>query len=168
MSAFTLDEEAARDWVANLIVTHELADLDGSPVPDALPRITLDWRPREPGQEDAVASLIRHAVRRPGVLVRPENADVTIQFVDDGDDWSYHILLCVGPPAPLTLAGVPNQVRCLGEDAAFGVDAAIGVLREVARTAETLLGQLHAFVDATVRRAGERDAPAAPPRSAPC
>lgn len=156
MTSFILNEEAARDWVTSLIVAYGLADLDISldlSRADPTPNIGLDWQPREPGQEDAVADLIRRAEHQPGVLVPAESAEVAIEFVDDGDDWSYHFLLHVRAPVPVTLTSTPKEVRWIGDDSTFGVDAAIGILRETAQAANALLEQLNAFVKATVRDA---------------
>jgi len=156
MTSFTLNEEAARDWVTSLIVAYELADLDTGPElsgADPMPNIGLAWRPREPGQEDAVADLVRRAQHQSGVLAAAESAEVAIMFVDDGDDWSYHFLLHVRSPVPVTLAFTPKEVCRIGDDSAIGLDAAIGILREATQTANALLEQLNAFVKATVRDA---------------
>jgi hypothetical protein len=156
MTSFILNEEAARDWVTSLIMAHELADLDTNvnlPALEPMPQLGLGWQPREPGQEDTVAALIRHAHHQPGVLTRPEQAKVAIEFVDDGDDWCYHFLLDISAPIPVTLTSTPKEVRRLGDDFTFAVDAAIGILREATQTADTLLEQLNAFVKAATREA---------------
>ena len=154
MASFILDEEAARDWVTSLIVAYELADLDASmslPVAKSAPQLGMDWRPREPGQEDVVSALICQAQRQPGVLTHPENAEVSIEFVDDGDDWCYHFLLHISAPVPVTLTSAPKEVSRLGDDSTFGVDAAVGILREAVQTADELLERLNAFVKAATR-----------------
>jgi hypothetical protein len=61
MKPFLLNENVARDWVTNIIVAHELSDLDNninSEQPGPLPHLDLAWQPREPGQEDVISSLI--------------------------------------------------------------------------------------------------------------
>ncbi|WP_329242791.1 hypothetical protein OG417_44740 [Actinoallomurus sp. NBC_01490] len=154
MTSFTLNEEAARDWVTSLIVTYELADLNTSrdlSVSTSMPQIGMDWQPREPGQEDTIASLVRCAQDQPGILMSAEEVEVAIEFVDDGDDWSYHFLLHVRAPVSVTLASPPKEVRHITEDSAFGVDAAIEVLREATQTAEALRERLGAFVEAAAR-----------------
>jgi hypothetical protein len=154
MTSFTLNEEAARDWVTSLIVTYELADLNTShdlSVPTSIPQIGMDWQPREPGQEDTIASLVRCAQDQPGILTSAEETEVSIEFVDDGDDWSYHFLLHVRAPVSITLASPPKEVRQIAKDSAFGVDAAIEVLRETTRAAEALRERLDAFVEAAAR-----------------
>lgn len=156
MTSFTLNEEAARDWVTSLIMTYELADLHTShylPASTAMPQLGMDWQPREPGQEDTIASLVRCAQNQSGILVPAENAEVAIEFVDDGDDWSYHFLLHVRAPVSVTLTSPPKEVRQIGENSAFGVDAAIGILREATQTAEALRERLDAFVEAIIRDA---------------
>jgi|SRR3569833_80319 len=150
MTSFILNEEAARDWVTSLIMTNELADLDLS-VSEPMPQLGMDWQPRQPGQEDAIVDLIQRVQRQPGVLAPAENAEVAIEFVDDGDDWSYHFLLYVRAPVPVTLTSTPKEVRRIGDDSTFGVEAAIGILREATKAADALLEQLNAFVKATPR-----------------
>lgn len=156
MTSFTLNEEAAREWVTGLIMTRELAypdscrDLSAS---TAMPQLGMDWLPREPGQEDTIASLVRCAQTQPGVLTAADDAEVAIEFVDDGDDWSYHFLLHIRVPAPVTLASPHKEVRQIGQDAVFGIEAAIGILREATRTAAALRRQLDAFVEAVTRDA---------------
>lgn len=154
MASFILDEEAARDWVTSLVVAYELADLDASmsiPETGSALQLGMDWQPREPGQEDVVSALIRQAQRQPGVLAHPENAQVAIEFLDDGDDWCYHFLLHISAPVAVTLTSAPKEVGHLGDDLAFGVDAAVGVLREAVQTADELLERLNAFVKAATR-----------------
>ncbi len=153
MASFILNEDAARDWVISLIMANELADLDTSVAValEKIPQLSLDWRPWEPGQEDAVAALIGCANHQPGVLARPEHADVAIELVDDGDDWCYHFLLRINAPAPVTLASRSREVRRLGDKSTFGVGAALGILRESAQAADALLEQLNAFVKAIIR-----------------
>ncbi|GLY82324.1 hypothetical protein Airi02_002560 [Actinoallomurus iriomotensis] len=158
MTSFRLDEEAARDWVTGLIIAYELAGLNGGDDDfdfdsdfASTPQLGMDWRPREPGQEDAVAALVRCAQKQPGILVPAQNAEVAIEFVDDGDDWSYRFLFHVRAPVPVTLISPPREVYRIGEDRAFGVDAAIGVLREAASAAAALQERLEAFVEASTR-----------------
>jgi hypothetical protein len=154
MTSFILNEEAARAWVRSLITAYELADVNGDADGSAsvsMPQIGMDWRPREPGQEDAVASLVCCAQVQPGILVSAENAEVAMEFVDDGDDWSYRFLLHVRAPVPVTLVSPPKEVHRIGDDSAFGVDAAVGILREAALVAEDLRERLEAFVEATAR-----------------
>jgi hypothetical protein len=156
MASFILNEGVARDWVTSLVVAYELADLDASmsiPQTESALQFGMDWRPREPGQEDVVSALICQAQRQPGVLARPENAQVAVEFVDDGDDWCYHFLLHINAPVSVTLASVPKEVSRLGDDFAFGVDAAVEILREAVQTADELLERLNAFVKATIREA---------------
>lgn len=150
MTAFILNEETARDWVTSLVMAYELTCLDNGinrPTLEPPPQLSLDWRPREPGQEDTTAALIRQAHHQ-GVFARPEHAGVAIQFVDDGDDWCYHFLLDISAPTPVTLSSEPKAVNLLGDDSTFGVDAAMGILREAAQTADDLLKRLNAFVEA--------------------
>jgi hypothetical protein len=111
----------------------------------------MDWRPREPGQEDAVASLVRCAQVQTGILVPAENAEVALEFVDDGDDWSYRFLLHVRAPVPVTLVSPPREVHRIGEDSASGIDAAVGILREAALVAGDLRERLDAFAEAAAR-----------------
>lgn len=154
MKSFTLNEDVARAWVTNIIVAHELSDLENSvdsEQPGPLPQLDLAWQPREPGQEDAISSLIHRAHHQPDVLTRPENAETAIEFVDDGDDWAYRFLLRISAPAPVTLASPTTEVLRLGDDSTWGIDAAIGILRETVQAADALLGQLDAFVAATTR-----------------
>jgi hypothetical protein len=153
MTPFTLNEEAARDWVTNLILAFELTDVDPGADGSAagpMPPIGMDWSPREPGQEDAVASLVRCAQAQK-VLVSARNTEVALEFVDDGDDWSYRFLLHVRAPVPVTLASSPREVHRIGEDSVIGVDAAVGILREAALVAGDLWERLEAFVEAAVR-----------------
>lgn len=154
MTSFILNEGAARAWVRSLITAYELADMIGDadgPASVSMPQIGMDWRPREPGQEDAVASLVRCAQDQAGILVPAENTEVALEFVDDGDDWSYRFMLHVRAPVPVTLASPPREVHRIGEDAAFGVDAAVGILREAALVAGDLRKRLEAFVEASAR-----------------
>jgi hypothetical protein len=154
MKPFTLNEDIARDWVTNIIVAHELSDLENSASSEQLgplPQLDLAWQPREPGQEDVISSLINCAHHQPGVLTRPENAETAIEFVDDGDDWAYRFLLRISAPAPVTLASPTAEVCRLGDDSTWGIDAAIGILREAVQAADALLGQLDAFVAAATR-----------------
>ncbi|MFB9834838.1 hypothetical protein [Actinoallomurus acaciae] len=138
----------------SLITAYELAAMNGDPGGPAsvsLPQIGMDWRPREPGQEDAVASLVRCAQDQAGILVPAADTEVALEFVDDGDDWSYRFILHVRAPVPVTLASPPREVHRIGEDAVFGVDAAVGVLREAALVAGDLRRQLAAFAEAYAR-----------------
>jgi hypothetical protein len=152
MRSFILHEEAARDWVTSLIVAYELTDLDMGTSLNTLgrmPQLGMAWQPREPGQEDIISALIHDAHHQPDVLTHPEHAETAIEFLDDGDDWSYHFLLEVTAPPPVTLTSRPRQIQQLGDDSAFGVNAAIGILREAAQTANALLDQLNAFIAGT-------------------
>lgn len=155
MTTFTLNEEAARDWVTSLVMAYELAEMNGGaddPVAVSMPQIGMDWHPREPGQEDAVASLVRCAQVQTGILVPAENAEVALEFVDDGDDWSYRFLLHVRAPVPVTLVSPPREVHRIGEDSASGVDAAVAILREAALVAGDLRERLESFAEAVARR----------------
>ncbi|TDB91169.1 hypothetical protein E1264_02435 [Actinomadura sp. KC216] len=151
MKPFTLNEEAAREWLSELVVAHELADLDdpgenrGARIG---PQVHLAWQPREPGQEDAVSCLIEQAHDQKDVLSNSEHATTAIEFIDDGNDWCYRFLLHVSAPVAVTLAGPAMEVGQLGEDAVCGVDAALGILREAQQSANSLLRQLNAFVTA--------------------
>lgn len=152
MTSLILNEDAARDWVTSLIVAHELTDIDTQlSMREPLPQFGLDWQPREPGQEDSVAALISQAHHQPGVLAHPEHTEVAIEFVDDGDDWSYHFLLEISAPIPVTLTSMPQEVRRIGDDSTFGVNAAIGILREATQTSNMLADRLNAFVKAVSR-----------------
>src|SRR5690349_1678528 len=114
MTSFMLNEEAARDWVTGLIVAYEFADLNTNldlSASVSLPQIGMNWQPREPGQEDTIADLIRRSQHQPDILTPAENTEVEIEFVDDGDDWSYHFLLHVRAPVPVTLTSAPKEVR---------------------------------------------------------
>jgi hypothetical protein len=156
MKSFSLNEDITRDWVTNIIVAHELSDLENganSEQSRPLPQLGLAWQPREPGQEDVISSLIHCAHHQPGVLTRPGNAEIAIEFVDDGNDWAYRFLLEISAPAPVTLASPTAEACRLGDDSTCGIDAAIGILHETAQTANALLGQLDAFVAATIRGA---------------
>lgn len=84
-------------------------------------------------------------------MSHPQHADVAIEFVDDGDDWCYHFLLNLTAPVPVTLSSTPKEVGKLGDDSTFGVDAAVGILREAAQTADRLLERLKEFVKAATR-----------------
>jgi hypothetical protein len=151
MEPFALDEEATREWLTRLMVACELGDLapdDGADI-QVRPCIDLAWRPRTPGQEDAVSWLIGQAQSQVGVLSHPEETKVTIGFVDDGDDWCYQFFLVVNLPLSLMLAARPQEISRLGSDSAFnGIDAAVAVLREAMQAANALASQLTAFVSA--------------------
>jgi hypothetical protein len=108
----------------------------------------MDWQPHDPGQQDAVPALMRNAHDEPGVLVHPEGMSTDLCCIDDGDDWSYQFLLSVTIPAPLTLASLPRPIRSLGGNGIAG-NGAMAILRETTQAANTLLGQLYAFVVAS-------------------
>lgn len=148
MTSFILNEEEARDWITTLIMAHELSGLhDANLGPQNLgPSLPMNWQPREPGQEDAVSALIHHAQHRSGVLAHSEHAEIAIQYLDDGNDWSYQFLLEVSDPSPITLVSTPKEVLHLGDDSATGINAAISILCEAAYTANMLETQLGAFV----------------------
>lgn len=154
MKLFTLNEDIARDWATDIIVANEFAGLEDSidsAQAEPLSQLHLAWRPREPGQEDVISSLIHCAHHQPDVLTHPENAETAIEFVDDGDDWAYRFLLRISDPAPVTLASPTAEVCRIGDNSTWGIDAAIGILREAVQAANVLLGQLDAFVAAATR-----------------
>jgi hypothetical protein len=155
MGLFILNEEAAREWLTRLMVASEFGDL----APDcdtALPPetwIDLAWRPYDPGQEDAVSWLIGRAQEQVDVVSHPEGTEVSIGYVDDGDDWCYQLFLTLNSPLLLTLAAPPREMSLLGGDAhSSGIDAAIAVLREATQSGNALVGQLTAFISATIRK----------------
>ncbi|TDB89150.1 hypothetical protein E1264_09265 [Actinomadura sp. KC216] len=152
MKDFALNEKVARDWLTELAVAHELAGLDcpsGNRDGGAGPQVHLAWQPREPGQEDVVSRLIEGAHEQTDVLSHSEHAAVGIEFIDDGNDWCYRFLLHIISPVSVTLAAPATEVAQLGDDSVYGVEAAISILREAQRSANSLLGQLQGFVAAT-------------------
>lgn len=154
MNLFSLNEEAAREWLTELVMAHELADLDdphGTQKGGMEPQIHLAWQPRDPGQEDVVSCLIEQAHDQREVLFHPEHAATDIEFIDDGNDWCYRFLLRIDTPVSVTLASPAREVTHLGDDSVYGVEAAIGVLRETEQSANTLFGQLNGFVAAMIR-----------------
>jgi hypothetical protein len=124
--AYVVEEDIARRWLADLIVAAEMDEL-------------------EPFTGDVAAPLIRQAQHPVGALAGPPHTHVTVQYIDDGDDWAYQHLLHFAAPAPLTVAARPLPVTRLGGGHGYGLDAALAVLREAAETANDLLHRLAAF-----------------------
>lgn len=151
MEPFIVNEETAREWLTRVMVASELGDLapDYATSPQAERCIDLAWRPRDPGQEDAVSWLIARAQEQAGVVSHPDGAEVSIGYVDDGDDWCYQLFLTVNSPLLLMLAAPPREISLLGGDAqSSGIDAAIAVLREAMQAGNVLVEQLTAFISA--------------------
>ncbi|MFD0856930.1 hypothetical protein ACFQ07_32165 [Actinomadura adrarensis] len=165
MHAYSMKEDIARTWLAELIVSAETGEFDadadlaallmGATVEDsavanvqpqhrATPAIGLGWDPRAPGQEDVTSQLIQQAQGPVGALAGPAHTHLELQYVDDGDDWAYQWLLKWVVPGPLTVASAPRPVDQLGGNA-YGIDAALAVLSEAAHAANALLDQLAAF-----------------------
>lgn len=154
MGPFVLNEQIAREWLTRMMLAGELGDLapDYATSPETETYIGLAWRPRDPGQEDAVAWLIGQA-QEAGVVFHPDWAEVSIGYVDDGNDWCYQFFLTVNSPLTLTLAAQPREMSLLGGDAvSSGVNAAIAVLQEAVEVGNVLVGQLTAFISATTRK----------------
>ena len=141
MTGFTLNPDLANDWLIEIVFDSELGR--GSL---AHPVITMDWDPREPGQEDNIRRLLRLAQHDTAAVSTPSHMDVDIEPVDDGDDWGYRFLLEVRSPSPLTLASPARPISELGQDHTRGISAAIAVLAEAVQMANHLLGQLNAYI----------------------
>jgi hypothetical protein len=155
MEPFILNEEKAREWLTRVMVASELGDLapDYATSLQAKTCIDLAWRPRDPGQEDAVSWLICRAQEQAGVVSHPDGAEVSIGYVDDGDDWCYQFFLTVNSPLLLTLAAPPREIFLLGGGAhSSGINAAIAVLGEAMKAGNVLVGQLTAFISAATRK----------------
>jgi hypothetical protein len=137
-----------------MILASELGDLapDYATSATAGTYIDLAWRPRDPGQEDTVSWLIGRA-HETGVVSQPDGAQVTIGYVDDGNDWCYQFFLTVNAPLLLTLAAQPREMSLLGGDTvSSGVNAAITVLQEAVEVGNVLVSQLTDFISAATRK----------------
>jgi hypothetical protein len=146
-----LDEERARAWVTELIVAWEVREsstVDPGAWDQQAPTIDLSWEPRDPGQEDSVYLLVG-AAQQDGVLAAPTTgATVEFEYVDDGQDGSFRWLLTFDAPRPLQLVTEPQPIAGLGESG-WGVEAALGVLRQAAHAANLLMEQLSDYIAAT-------------------
>jgi hypothetical protein len=147
---FELNVDRARAWLTELIVAWEVQESGEAAAlvwSSAMPSIGLVWEPRAPGQEESVYLLIR-AVQDLGILSRPVGMTIDFEYVDDGDDGQYRWLLDIVSPRPLRLAGLATPIAALGDEGAFGIEAALGVLRETVRAANLLAQQLSQYIAA--------------------
>lgn len=154
MGSFVLNEEMAREWLTRIVVASELGDHAPDHIlsPEKENYIGIAWRPRDPGQEAAVAVLITQA-QEIGVVSHFDGAEISIGYVDDGNDWCYQFFLTFNSPLVLTLAAQPREMSFLGGDAvSSGVDAAIAVLEEAVAIGNMLAGQLADFISAATRK----------------
>jgi hypothetical protein len=156
---FDVHEQLARAWVADLIVSTEMAeDFDVEQPSRASPPIGLAWRPTVIGEEDAVALLIR-AAQAEGIMARPRRAALDAEFVDDGDEGYYRFFLVLTSPVPLMLAAKPCSAQHPARGATGAIDAALRTLLVAAENGKRLYCQLAALLDASAngRTSGEDD-----------
>lgn len=147
---FTMAEETARAWLTDVVVTHELAECFGElPLAQAksLP-IGLTWHPAGIGEEDTTSMLVR-AAQRAGIVTGPDHAELTFEYIDDGDTGRYRWLLDLTAPTPLKLSTLSESLSLLGRPEATGITAALAVLREAVEAANLLLHQLSDYVRAS-------------------
>ena len=160
MDFFRVQEDIARSWLIDTIVTQETSQLQGTAHTldhgarpnrrDSL-ALNLAWDPRAPGQEDVLNQLIAEAQEHPHALTGPGQARLAIEFLDDGGDWAYRYTLNLPGPAPLTLASAPHAITSLGSDCANGIEAAMATLRDAAAEGTLMLERLAAFIAALGR-----------------
>ncbi|MFC4463993.1 hypothetical protein ACFPH6_05350 [Streptomyces xiangluensis] len=158
MDPFVLHEEAARVWLAELVVAYEVDASFGGDVSargaDSSP-IGMVWDPRQPGGEDGVSLLVT-AAQGAGMVGKPEEMTITFEFVDDGDEGVYRWLLDIVAPKPLKVATLSEALGALGEPEVHrvGIEAAVAILREAVQAANHLVHQLSDYVEASVERGG--------------
>jgi hypothetical protein len=140
---FTLDEDRAVEWLERAVSVYEGTAADDDDA-ENLPQITGDWQAADPGNENDIFHLVRHAVDT-GIIDRPgDNYDVDFEYVDDEDGGYYYFLVRIG--YQLKLASHAYEMRKIdGRDEA-GVTAAIAILREAVRSANGVLGNLDEYV----------------------
>ena len=146
---FTLDESLAREWLTLAIVAYEFdAEPACSEAVAGEERLSIGmaWDPRAPGQEDIVRQLVRAAQREPAVIGCPDGAMLDVEYLDDGDDWCVRFVLAVAAPAPLLVAGPPQLICRLGNDAPCGIEAALRILDQAVEAGNLLLMQLAVYV----------------------
>lgn len=147
---FTLNEDAARDWLTDLVVSHELAEALGeTPAPDTeAPPIGMTWNPGDVGEEDTVCLLV-HTAQRVGLVTKPSHAFLDFEYIDDGDTGRYRWLLDLTAPTPLKLCALSESLPRLGQSGATGIAAALAILREAVEAANLLLHQLSDYIKAS-------------------
>lgn len=158
MDPFTLDEEAARAWLTELVVAYEVDASFGGDVFEYSadsPPIGMAWDPRQPGEEDGVTLLVK-AAQAAGVIGSPEEMTITFEFVDDGDEGVYRWLLDITAPSPLKVATLSEAMAVLGEPDLHraGIEAAVAILREAVQEANHLVHQLSDYIEASTERGG--------------
>lgn len=152
---FTMDEGAARAWLTDLVVAHEVAEALGELTLGHAhsPPIGMTWNPADIGEEDTVHLLVR-AAQHAGVITRPNHAELAFEYIDDGDDGRYRWLLDLTAPTPLKLSTLSESAPLLGQPQATGVPAALAILREAVEAANLLLHQLSDYVKASTSPPG--------------
>lgn len=147
---FALDEDAARTWLMDLVVAHELAEALGEPsaADTEAPPIGMTWNPGDVGEEDTVHLLV-HATQRAGLITKPSHALLDFEYIDDGDGGRYRWLLDLTVPTPLKLSSLSESLSLLGHAGATGIAAALAILREAVEAANLLLHQLSDYVKAS-------------------
>lgn len=139
---FTLDEDKAREWLDKIIAANEQDDYAG----ELLPEINGNWQAADPGNEDSVFLLVRHAVDGE-IIGRPNgNYDLDFEYVDDSDGGYYYFLIRIG--YGLKLASHAYEMRKIDGRDDHGLSAALAILREAVRSANGVLSDLDEYVAA--------------------
>lgn len=146
---YALREPAARAWLTDLVVAHELAEgLGEPPTPDrGQPPIGMTWTPTAIGEEDSVHLLVR-AAQEAGVITKPSHSGLDFEYIDDGGQGRYRWLLDLTAPTPLKLATLSTPLPLLNRGRATGITAALDILHEAVQAANLLLHQLSDYVKA--------------------
>lgn len=156
---FALDKPRARNW------------LGGGAGPHAEdPGIRGAWNPRSFQQEDTVYLLVRCAVDAE-IISCPAGGDLDFDYAHNRDGGSCRFLVGV-EDGHLELVSPDRRMRRIGEHGTAGIPAALAVLDEAVRSANSVLDSLNAVAprlsarvpadarSADSQPAGTRDQPA--------
>lgn len=147
MERFTLDEDKAAGWLAQIIAQNDPEQ--GKEWDDSLPELTEDWRPVDDYSDGWTVSNLLSAARHAGLIEGPEGGAPEYDHSSDTEEAGYRWLVFLTLPSPgIILAGSFGKLRHLGDSRAQGAEAALSVLREAVTTANLLMDELDAFIAA--------------------
>jgi hypothetical protein len=148
---FTLDEDAARAWLADGVeadgdfLAHQDAD-------NTLPEIDAEWMPLL-DNTDEITVLIGAALGH-GIITHPPGVGVGLDDDSGGDGYRWLVYLYHGIEQRLILASPFVSQSQVGNATARGAEAGLAVLREAVASANECLDDLDAY---TAARAAEPD-----------
>jgi hypothetical protein len=141
---FTLEEDAARAWLAAGVAADSM---DHMAADNTLPGIDADWVPLL-DNADEITGLIAGACAR-GIVSHPPGAGAGLDGDSGGEGYRWLVCLHHGSEQRLTLAGPFVNQNIVGDPNARGAEAGLVVLREYVDSGNECLEDLAGYIETT-------------------